>query len=189
MNLPKLIILDRDGVINHDSDNYIKSPSEWLPINGTAEAIAKLNKLGIKVGVATNQSGIGRGLFDEKMLNSIHQKMHMYLSEHGAHLDKLSFCPDHPDAAGPNRKPAPGMALFLLDYFKADAAETWFVGDSISDLLCAIIAGCKPALVLTGKGRRTLQKKEFESLSVPIYKDLADFFSQVIEPLSTKHPD
>lgn len=180
MSNNKLIILDRDGVINQDSDQFIKSPQEWIPIPGSAEAIHRLNKEGYSVGVASNQSGIGRGLFDMKMLETIHDKMNQYLASHQATIDKLVFCPDHPDHAGPNRKPAPGMAIQLLESFKAKADETWFVGDTLSDVRCALAAGCKPALVKTGKGIRTIEQPGFKQFDVPVFDDLASFVNQII---------
>ena len=175
MSSAKLIILDRDGVINHDSDHYIKSPEEWLPIEGSAEAIAQLIQSGYSIGVATNQSGLSRGLFDLAMLEKIHSKMNQHLADHGARIDKLVFCPDHPDNPGPDRKPAPGMVIKLLEEFNAVAEETWFVGDTISDVQCALNSGCKPAVVRTGKGAHTLTKPEFQKLDVPVFDDLADF--------------
>jgi len=171
----KLIILDRDGVINHDSDDYIKSPDEWFPIDGSAKAIALLNQAGYTVGVATNQSGLGRGFYDENMLTKIHHKMKQHLETENASLDQIEFCPDHPNNPGPNRKPSPGMVLKLLNVFSADPASTWFVGDTLADVHCAINSGCKPALVRTGKGKRTLAKTEFKQLDVPVFDDLADF--------------
>ncbi|TQV71978.1 D-glycero-beta-D-manno-heptose 1,7-bisphosphate 7-phosphatase [Aliikangiella marina] len=175
----KLVILDRDGVINLDSDNYVKSPDEWIPINSSLQAIAKLNLAGFKVAVATNQSGIARGYFDQVTLTLMHKKMELALAEHGAHIDALEFCPDHPDTAGPNRKPNPGMALKLLELFQANPADTWFIGDSMSDVNCALNAGCKPALVKTGKGERTIAKGGLPE-NLPIFENLADFVSQLI---------
>jgi len=170
----KLVILDRDGVINLDSDNYIKSADEWIPIESSLRAIARLNTAGFKVGIATNQSGIARGYFDQVTLTLMHKKMELLLAEQGAHIDALEFCPDHPDNAGPNRKPNPGMALSLLTLFNANPAETWFVGDSKSDVQCAINSGCRPALVVTGKGQRTIDKGGLPQ-DLPIFKDLAAF--------------
>lgn len=175
-----LVILDRDGVINEDSAEFIKTPGEWIPLPGSAAAIARLNDAGFKVGVATNQSGIGRGLFDTNTLNDMHQKMANHLLTYGAHIDKLVFCPDHPDQPGPNRKPAPGMALQLLEAFSAKAEETWFVGDSLSDVFCAINAKCKPVLVKTGKGKETLSRPELTKLNVPVYENLAGFVDQLL---------
>ena len=176
-----LIILDRDGVINHDSDAYIRSPEDWTPIAGSIAAIAQLNRAGYKVGVATNQSGLSRGFFDLTTLEDIHDKMYRLLAESDAHIDQLVFCPDHPDSPGPDRKPAPGMALKLLSEFNAIPCETWFVGDSLSDIKCALNAGCKPALVLTGKGIKTLETAEFKALvAVPVYSSLAEFTKELL---------
>ncbi|MGX5200324.1 D-glycero-beta-D-manno-heptose 1,7-bisphosphate 7-phosphatase [Aliikangiella sp. IMCC44632] len=174
-----LIILDRDGVINLDSDDYIKSVDEWIPIQSSLRAIAKLNSLGYKVAVATNQSGIGRGYFDTATLALMHKKMSHELAKVGGHIDALEYCPDHPQSAGPNRKPAPGMALNLLAQFNAKPEHTWFVGDSISDIECAINAGCRPALVLTGKGSKTLQNPKLLE-DIPRFKNLARFVDFLI---------
>jgi D-glycero-D-manno-heptose 1,7-bisphosphate phosphatase len=176
-----LIILDRDGVLNEDSDQYIKHPDEWLPIPGAAEAISRLNQAGYRVAVATNQSGISRGYFDEAVLATIHAKMTDHLLHHNAHIDQLLFCPDHPDNPGPNRKPAPGMALTLIAQFEAIAADTWFVGDTMSDVQCALNAGCKPALVRTGKGTRTLQQHNWSDVNVPVFDDLAGFVANLLD--------
>lgn len=175
----KLIILDRDGVINEDSDDYIKSPEEWLPIESSLRAIAKLNQAGFKVAVATNQSGIARGFFDETTLALMHKKMEMELAKVGAHIDALEYCPDHPDHAGENRKPNPGMANQLIQLFSADPEKTWFVGDSLSDIQCAINANCKPALVLTGKGIKTRKKTDFPK-ETPVFKNLFEFVEKLI---------
>ena len=170
----KLIILDRDGVINLDSDRYIKSLDEWIPITSSLKAIAKLNRAGYKVAVATNQSGIARGMFDTVTLAMMHKKMEMELAKVGAHIDALEYCPDHPDNPGPDRKPNAGMVNKLLTLFDAKPEETWFVGDSISDIQCALSAKCKPVLVLSGKGQRTLKKEEFPSFT-PVFEDLQHF--------------
>ena len=175
----KLIILDRDGVINLDSDNYIKSMDEWIAIESSLTAIARLNRAGFKVAVATNQSGISRGYFDLNTLTLMHKKMEMLLANVGGNIDALEFCPDHPDNAGPDRKPNPGMANKLLSLFNADPAQTWFVGDSISDVHCALNAGCRPALVLTGKGERTLLNPDLPK-DVPIFSDLQAFVSELL---------
>lgn len=176
----KLIILDRDGVINLDSDDYIKSMDEWQPIPSSLTAIARLNRAGFKVAVATNQSGVSRGYFNHATLALIHKKMELALAQVGGHLDALEYCPDHPDQATIYRKPNPGMALKLLERFDALAGETWLVGDSLSDIECALNAGCKPALVLTGKGERTL-KKLTSGHSVAVFEDLAAFVSHVLQ--------
>ncbi len=177
--LNKLIILDRDGVINLDSDDYIKSMDEWIAIDSSLSAIAKLNRAGYKVAVATNQSGLARGYFDLTTLTLIHKKMEMALTAKGAHIDGLEFCPDHPDQAGPDRKPNPGMVNRLIAKFDARPAETWFVGDSLSDIECAQNAGCKAALVLTGKGKQTLEKLSNQH-QVPVFTDLAAFTEKLL---------
>lgn len=153
----RLILLDRDGVINQDSDDYIKSPDEWRPIAGSLEAIARLNKAGFKVAVVTNQSGVGRGLFDLATLASIHTKMHALAAQVGARIDAVFFCPHPADAGCSCRKPRTGMFLEALQRFDAEPAETWAVGDQLRDLQAAHEAGCRTILVLTGKGARTMQ--------------------------------
>ena len=151
----KLIILDRDGVINHDSDQYIKSPEEWKPISGSLAAIARLNQAGYRVVVATNQSGIGRGLFETDTLIAIHDKMLKALAQVGGRIDAVFFCPhtnaDHCDC----RKPKPGMLRDIAARFNADLAGVPAVGDSLRDLQAAVAVGAQPILVLTGKGRKT----------------------------------
>lgn len=170
----KLIILDRDGVINLDSEHYIKNPDEWIPIPSSLRAISELNKAGYKVAVATNQSGISRGYFDPITLAMMHKKMEMELAKVGGHIDALEYCPDHPDNPGPDRKPNPGMVNRLVELFKVEPEETWFVGDSKSDIDCAQNAECKPALVLTGKGKLTLEKGELPE-NMPVFTDLKSF--------------
>jgi D-glycero-D-manno-heptose 1,7-bisphosphate phosphatase len=151
----KLVILDRDGVINHDSDQYIKSPDEWRPIPGSLAAIARLNQAGYRVVVATNQSGVGRGLFETDTLLAIHDKMLKALTQVGGRLDAIFFCP-HTNADNCDcRKPKPGMLKEIAGRFNADLAGVPAVGDSLRDLQAAVAAGAQPMLVLTGKGRKT----------------------------------
>jgi len=171
----KLIILDRDGVINYDSDDYIKSTNEWLPINSSLSAIAKLHQAGFIIAVASNQSGLSRGLFTEQTLNDIHNKMLSVIKKSGGHIHAIEYCPDHPSNAGPDRKPAPGMLNRLLKKFDAKPEDTWFIGDAISDIQCAKKAGCKPALVLTGKGQKTLNSVGFNKKEIPVFDNLLDF--------------
>ena len=168
----KLIVLDRDGVINHDSDHYIKAPEEWRPVPGSLEAIARLNHAGYRVVVATNQSGIGRGLFDMAMLNAIHEKMHKALSHVGARLDAVFFCPHTADARCECRKPKPGMLAEIGRRFNTELTGVPCVGDSLRDLQAADAAGAQPILVLTGKGEKTLRDGNFPKHTV-IYPDLA----------------
>ena len=151
----KLVILDRDGVINHDSDQYIKSPDEWRPIPGSLAAIARLNQAGYRVVVATNQSGVGRGLFETDTLLAIHDKMLKALTQVGGRLDAIFFCP-HTNADNCDcRKPKPGMLKEIAARFNADLTGVPAVGDSLRDLQAAVAAGAQPMLVLTGKGRKT----------------------------------
>lgn len=175
----KLVILDRDGVINLDSDDYVKSSDEWIPIDSSLRAIAKLNKAGYLVAIATNQSGISRGYFDEIELSLMHKKMELLLANVGGHIDAIEYCPDHPDNPGPNRKPNPGMLNKLLEKFGVSDSNTWFVGDSISDIQCAIRGNCKPVLVLTGKGRKTISHAELPENTL-VYQNLADFVDHFV---------
>ncbi|MBK7768741.1 MAG: D-glycero-beta-D-manno-heptose 1,7-bisphosphate 7-phosphatase [Sulfuritalea sp.] len=150
----KLVILDRDGVINHDSDQYIKSPEEWKPIPGSLTAIARLNQAGYRVVVATNQSGIGRGLFETDTMIAIHDKMFKALAQVGGHIDAIFFCPHTNDDNCECRKPKPGMFRDIAARFNADLAGVPAIGDSLRDLQAAQAAGAQPVLVLTGKGRK-----------------------------------
>ena len=151
----KLVILDRDGTINHDSDQYIKSPAEWKPIKGSLEAIARLTQDGWRVVVATNQSGIGRGLFDMATLNAIHDLMHRAVHQAGGRIDAIFFCPHASESNCGCRKPKPGMLLEIARRMNVELEGVPMVGDSLRDLQAAAAAGAKPVLVLTGKGRRT----------------------------------
>ncbi len=168
----RLIVLDRDGVINQDSDQFIKSPDEWRVVPGSLEAIARLNHAGYRVVVATNQSGIGRGLFDMAMLNTIHEKMHKALAHVGARLDAVFFCPHTADARCDCRKPKPGMLAEIGRRFNMELTGVPCVGDSLRDLQAAEAAGAQPILVLTGKGEKTLREGNFPRNTV-IFPDLA----------------
>ncbi|MEO7622963.1 MAG: D-glycero-beta-D-manno-heptose 1,7-bisphosphate 7-phosphatase [Gallionella sp.] len=151
----KLIILDRDGVINFDSDQFIKSPQEWKPIPGSLEAIARLNQADYRVVVATNQSGIGRGLFDMPTLNAIHDKMHKACVLVGARIDAVFFCPHAAQMDCLCRKPKSGMLEEIAARYNVDIKGVPSVGDSLRDLNCAVKVGAQPILVLTGKGIKT----------------------------------
>jgi D-glycero-D-manno-heptose 1,7-bisphosphate phosphatase len=151
----KLVILDRDGVINHDSDKYIKNPQEWRPIPGSLEAIARLNQAGYHVVLATNQSGVGRGLFEVSTLNAIHDKMHRALSQIGGRIDAIFFCPHGADADCRCRKPRPGLLEEIAHRFNVDLTGVPTIGDSLRDLHAAAAIGAAPVLVLTGKGQKT----------------------------------
>ena len=153
----KLVILDRDGVINYDSDQFIKNPDEWEPIPGSLEAIAQLNQAGYRVVVATNQSGIGRGLFDTSTLNAIHNKMHKACALAGARIDAVFFCQHAAEANCDCRKPKSGMLdEIAARYNFSNLNGVPVIGDSLRDLQPAAALGAQPYLVLTGKGTKTL---------------------------------
>lgn len=154
----KLVILDRDGVINHDSDDFIKSPDEWIPIPGSLEAIARLNQAGYLVIVASNQSGVARRLFSIVTLNAIHRKMHDAAQHAGAKIDAIFFCPHAADDNCDCRKPKPGMLQEIAKRFDVSLKGVVSVGDSLRDLQAGFVAGCTPYLVLTGKGKTTHAK-------------------------------
>ena len=168
----KLIVLDRDGVINHDSDQFIKSPDEWRPIPGSLEAVARLNHAGFRVVVATNQSGVGRGLLDIATLNQIHERMHKALAQVGGRIDAIFYCPHTADSQCECRKPKPGMLEEIGRRFTVDMTGIPCVGDSPRDLAAAEAVGAQPMLVLTGKGEKTLRDGGFPKNTV-IFPDLA----------------
>ncbi len=177
----KLIILDRDGVINRDSDAFIKSPEEWIPIPGSLEAIARLNHAGYHVVVATNQSGVVRGLFDLETLNLIHKKMYRMTQEVGGLIDAVFFCPDV-DEANPYRKPNPGMLLEIGRRLKRSLQGVPVVGDSVRDIRAARAANARPLLVRTGKGRQTLEREAESCMNVLVFDDLATVADYLINP-------
>jgi len=152
----KLVVLDRDGVINVDSDAFIKSPDEWVAIPGSLEAIARLNQAGYRVAIASNQSGIGRGLFDMAALNAMHEKMNRSAAAVGGRIDAVFFCPHTQEDECECRKPKPGMLQQIVERFEIDPADTPMVGDSLRDLQAGAALGFALHLVLTGKGRKTL---------------------------------
>ena len=168
----KLIVLDRDGVINYDSEQFIKSPDEWLPIPGSLEAISRLNHAGFRVVVATNQSGLGRGLFDMATLIAINDKMHKALAHLGGRIDALFYCPHTADSACECRKPKPGMLIEIGNRFGVELTGVPCVGDSVRDLQAAAAVEAQPILVLTGKGEKTLRDGVFPTNTV-IFPDLA----------------
>jgi D-glycero-D-manno-heptose 1,7-bisphosphate phosphatase len=167
----QLIILDRDGVINEDSDDYIKSPSEWKPIRGSLEAIARLHHAGWRVVVATNQSGIARKLFDLDTLARIHKTMHQRVVENGGLIDAVFFCPHGPDDNCNCRKPRPGMLLDIAERLRIDLDRVPAVGDSLRDIQAAQSAGAHPILVKTGNGFGTVSNPRLDP-AVPVYDDL-----------------
>lgn len=168
----KLVILDRDGVINYDSDEYIKSVDEFVFIPGSVEAIARLNQAGYRVAVATNQSGIGRGYFDLDTLNQMHAKLTRALAAIGGQIEMIAYCPHAPDDECECRKPKTGMLLDIARRLSVSLHNIPVIGDSLRDLESARSVGAQPILVKTGKGERTLAKgKGLEN--IPVYENLS----------------
>ncbi|MBX2849364.1 MAG: D-glycero-beta-D-manno-heptose 1,7-bisphosphate 7-phosphatase [Acidiferrobacterales bacterium] len=154
----KLVILDRDGVINQESPEFIKSPDEWIPIDGSLEAIGRLSQAGYEVVIVTNQSGVGRGLISADMLAQIHVRMRDYIQQHGGKIQIILYCPHHPDDNCDCRKPKPGLYTELTERLNVNLSNCYSVGDSMRDLVAAKAAGALPALVKTGNGRKTLKE-------------------------------
>jgi D-glycero-D-manno-heptose 1,7-bisphosphate phosphatase len=180
----KLIILDRDGVINFDSPQFIKSPEEWKPIPGSLEAIARLNQAGYRVVVATNQSGIGRGLFDMATLNAIHDKMYRALAQFGGRIDALFFCPHAAELNCPCRKPRPGMFEEISRRFNIELRGVPAIGDARRDLETAAAVGARPILVLTGKGQLTLEAGDLPP-GTEVFENLAEAVKRLLAPTAT----
>jgi D-glycero-D-manno-heptose 1,7-bisphosphate phosphatase len=170
----KLVILDRDGTINEDSDEFVKSPEEWRPLKGSLEAIARLTQADYRVVVATNQSGIARGLLDTRTLFAIHDTLLRALAQLGGRIDAFFFCPHAPDAGCPCRKPQPGMLLEVGRRFNVALDGVCMVGDSLRDLQAAAAAGARPVLVLTGKGTKTRDEGGLPP-GTKVFADLAAF--------------
>jgi D-glycero-D-manno-heptose 1,7-bisphosphate phosphatase len=170
----KLVILDRDGTINHDSDSFIKSPGEWRPIDGSLEAIARLTQAGYRTVIATNQSGIARGLLDTATLIAIHETLARAVAQAGGRIDAFFFCPHAADSACECRKPKPGMPLEVARRFNISLASTYMVGDAHRDVEAAAAAGARPVLVLTGRGRRTRDEGGLPP-GTAVFDDLAAF--------------
>jgi D-glycero-D-manno-heptose 1,7-bisphosphate phosphatase len=148
----KLCILDRDGTINEDSLEYIKTPHEWQPLPGALEAIARLNHAGWHVVIASNQSGLGRGLFDMAALNAMHAKLNSMLAAVGGRVDAIFYCPHTPDDGCHCRKPEPGLFEQIGERYGVDLKGVPVVGDTARDVIAGVAVGCEPHLVLTGKG-------------------------------------
>ena len=172
MTKNRYVLLDRDGVINHDSDDFIKSPEQWLPIDGSLEAIALLNEHGEEVVVVTNQSGLARGLFDAVMLEKIHAKMRSMAEAKGGKIDAIYFCPHGPNNDCNCRKPKPGLLEAFARDFHVKLTGIAVIGDSLRDLQAAEAVGASPMLVKTGKGQKTLT--ENPNLNIPIFENLYD---------------
>lgn len=175
----KLVILDRDGVINHDSASHIKSPEEWKPIPGSLEAIARLNQAGYHAVLATNQSGVGRGLFEMATLNAIHDKMHRALGQVGGRVDAIFFCPHAQDAGCNCRKPKPGLLEEIARRFNVTLEGVPSIGDSLRDLEASAAVGAQPILVLTGKGEKTRSEGKLPA-GTRVFADLAEAVKAII---------
>jgi D-glycero-D-manno-heptose 1,7-bisphosphate phosphatase len=174
----KLLILDRDGVINHDSDAYIKSVAEWIPLPGSIAAIAQLSKAGWTVAIATNQSGIARGYYDLATLDAMHERLRTLVAEQGGEVGLIVYCPHGPDEGCACRKPKPGMLRTIAEHYQVDLAGCWFVGDSLGDLEAAKAVDSQPVLVKTGKGEKTLGKTL--PVGTLIFDDLAAVAAELI---------
>ena len=179
--MAKLIVLDRDGVINEDLERPVVSVDEWVPVEGSLEAIARLYQAGWSVAVATNQSGIGLGKLDLATLHDIHHKMHEQTTQAGGRIDVVAFCPHTDSDACACRKPAPGMLYTISERLGVDLTNVIMVGDSLHDMQAAMAAAAKPVIVRTGKGLNTLDKhKGLEH--IPAYDDLASYVDELLSP-------
>ena len=176
----KLVVLDRDGVINYDSAEFIKKPAEWKPIPGSLEAIARLNQDGYRVVVATNQSGIGRGRLDMAALNAIHDKMHKALALAGGRIDAVFYCPHAQEANCGCRKPKPGLLEDIAHRFNTELAGVPCIGDSLRDLQAAAAVDAQPILVLTGKGAQTVAAGGLPA-NTRIYADLDEAVKSFVQ--------
>ena len=178
----KWVILDRDGVINEDSDDFIKSPEEFKIIDGSLEGMSALNHAGYNIVIITNQSGVGRGLFSIDTLNAIHQKLLAECQRHMIQIDAIFFCPHHPDDGCDCRKPKPGLFLDMAERTGANLKETFAIGDSWRDIEAAKTAQARPILVKTGKGQNTTaaHKQEIEKQSIPVFANLHEAAQAII---------
>jgi len=175
----KLIILDRDGVINHDSTEYIKSVDEWQAIPGSLQAISNLSRNGYRIVVATNQAGLARGKLNIESLNAIHRKMQNHLLQFGGKIEAIFFCPHGPNDGCKCRKPKPGLYTDIARRLNVLLDEVYAVGDSLTDVDAAISAGARPILVKTGNGQLIVDKGEVPE-NVPVYDDLAEFVDTLL---------
>ncbi len=183
----KLIILDRDGVINNDSDSYIKSADEWIPLPGSIEAIGQLSQAGYTIAIATNQSGLSRGLFGIDELEAMHSKMRRLVEESGGQIDGIFYCPHLPEDQCQCRKPRPGLFKAIAEGFSTSLSEVPVVGDSLSDLNAGLLFGCTPILVRTGKGLKSeclLRDNKGTALNnTPVYDNLASYVAHLLRPI------
>lgn len=189
---PRLVIMDRDGTINEDRDDYVKSLDEWVPLPGALEAIARLNQAGWQVVVATNQSGLGRGLFDMAALNAMHARMHQLLTQLGGRIEAVFFCPHTPDDRCGCRKPQPGLFAAIADRFHVDLQGVPMVGDMPRDLLAGVAVGCRPHLVRTGQGARLtdddIAELHRQAPGLRVHADLGAFADALIADEALAEP-
>jgi len=178
MSVAKYVLLDRDGVINHDSDDFIKSAEEWLPINGSLEAIALFTQHHYQVIIITNQSGVGRGHYTETTLTAIHRKMSRLTEALGGKIAHIYYCPHLPNAGCLCRKPKPGMLLQFSKDSQAALDDIYFIGDSLRDIEAGFAAGAKPLLVKTGNGSKTIYANP--KLDIPIFENLYDAAKYIV---------
>jgi D-glycero-D-manno-heptose 1,7-bisphosphate phosphatase len=183
---PRLVILDRDGVINQDSDDFVKTPDEWLPIDGSIEAIARLSSAGFTVAVATNQSGVARKIIDIPSLDAMHNKLRSLAKDAGGDVDRIAYCPHHPDDGCECRKPAPGLLKQLSRQYGVPLDGVPFVGDSERDLDAARAVNARPILVLTGAGQKTAADLQQRGESVETFADLDAAATALIAELREK---
>ncbi len=168
-----LVVLDRDGVINRDSDTFIKSAAEWVPLPGSIEAIASLSKAGFTVAVARNQSGLSRGLFTRNALTAMHRKLRRLVANEGGHVARIVVCPHGPGVGCDCRKPEPGLLTRLAKHFGVSPQGVPVIGDSLRDLEAAAAVGAMPILVRTGRGRSTEARLHGSLANIAVYDDLA----------------
>jgi D-glycero-D-manno-heptose 1,7-bisphosphate phosphatase len=180
-----IIILDRDGVINYDSDDYIKNTEEWIPLPGSIEAISELSRAGFRICIATNQSGLGRGLFTEYDLANMHELMRLVVEEQGGKIDGIFFCPHTPEENCACRKPGIELLNQIEEHFSQSVENAWFIGDTEKDIDAALAKNCKPILVLTGKGSLTQATINPDKLyNIPVFDDLFTASMFVISELN-----
>jgi D-glycero-D-manno-heptose 1,7-bisphosphate phosphatase len=177
----RLVVLDRDGVINRESSDFVKSADEWLPLQGSIEAIALLSKAGFSVAIASNQSGLARGLFDANALDEMHGKLHALVADAGGRIDHIAICPHGPDDNCDCRKPLPGLLQQIGNEFKVSLADVPVIGDSLRDLQAARSVRARPILVRTGNGRRTEDSLPDELSTIEVYNDLGAAVSALLE--------
>lgn len=181
--MTRLVILDRDGVINYDSIGYVKSPAEWQAIPGSLEAIGYLKKAGLSIAVATNQSGIGRGLYTEDILKKIHNKMTYQLSQLGVSIDFIAFCPHTAEDNCNCRKPKTGMLQQITHHLDIEPTASIFIGDSLKDIDAALAHGCHPILVQTGNGMNVAGLLQEQNRIIDVFPDLASAAQHILTKL------